>query len=111
MDWISIGNRIRRQREFLGYSREVLAERLDITPKFCSDIELGLKGMSVPTLCRFSEILNLSADYILFGKKEEISNSPAIAMLQQCPKDKLCFLENIIKEFMFSMEIDKSPRS
>ena len=65
MDWGEIGLRIRRQREFLGYTREQFAEMIDITPKFCSDIELGVKGMSVPTLCRVAEVLQLSADYIL----------------------------------------------
>ena len=47
MDWVSIGGRIRKQREFLGLTREQFAEKLDITPKFCSDIELGIKGMAV----------------------------------------------------------------
>ena len=28
MDWVSIGGRIRRQREFLGYTREQFAEML-----------------------------------------------------------------------------------
>ena len=28
MDWVSIGGRIRRQREFLGYTREQFAELL-----------------------------------------------------------------------------------
>lgn len=45
MDWASIGNRIRKQREYLGYTRETLAEKIDVTTKFCSDIELGIKGM------------------------------------------------------------------
>ena len=34
MDWVSIGGRIRKQREYLGLTREQLAEKLDITPKF-----------------------------------------------------------------------------
>ena len=51
MDWNAIGSRIRKQREYIGYTREQLAELLDVTPKFCSDIELGVKGMSIPTLC------------------------------------------------------------
>ncbi len=70
MDWVSIGGRIRRQREFLGYTREQFAELLDVTPKFCSDIELGVKGMSVQTLCRISEVLRLSTDFILFGREK-----------------------------------------
>ena len=59
MDWVSIGGRIRRQREYLGYTREQFAELLEVTPKFCSDIELGVKGMSVPTLCKIAHILRL----------------------------------------------------
>ena len=62
MDWGEIGLRIRRQREFLGYTREQFAEMIDITPKFCSDIELGVKGMSVPTLCRVAEVLQLCTE-------------------------------------------------
>ena len=50
MDWPAVGRRIRKQREYLGYTRERFAELLEVTPKFCSDIELGVKGMSVPTL-------------------------------------------------------------
>ena len=41
-----MGQRIRNQREFLGYTREQFAELIEKTPKFCSDIELGIKGMS-----------------------------------------------------------------
>ena len=104
MDWGSIGNRIRKQREYLGYTREVLAEKIEVTPKFCSDIELGVKGMSVPTLCRIAKVLNLSVDYILFGSSEDGNDSPAINMLRQCPGDKQKYLEDIIKAFMMAFE-------
>ncbi len=103
MDWVSVGSRIRRQREYLGFTREVLAEKVDITPKFCSDIELGIKGMSIPTLCRLANILNLSVDYILFGTVNEESFSPCVSMIKNCPADKLPYLEEIIKAFIFSI--------
>ena len=76
MDLLAIGTRIRSQREYLGYTREQLAEYLSVTPKFCSDIELGAKGMSVPTLCKISKILRLKTDYILFGKREVKFSEP-----------------------------------
>ena len=63
MNWVEIGARIRSQREAFGYTRETFAEMLDVTPKFCADIELGKKGMSVPTLCRIASVLKLSTDY------------------------------------------------
>lgn len=68
MDWIAIGKRIRQQREYMGLTREQFAEQIDVTPKFCSDIETGAKGMSIPTLCRISKVLRLSTDYIPLWK-------------------------------------------
>lgn len=103
MDWIAIGARIRKQREFLGYTRESFAEKLDVTPKFCSDIELGLKGMSVSTLCRISSILILSTDYILFGTDENQDTPPTQLMLQKCPTGKRKYLEEIIKFYMMAI--------
>lgn len=104
MEWEVIGKRIRNQREYLGYTREEFAEKLDVTPKFCSDIELGLKGMSVSTLCRISATLGLSTDFILFGCDEKADTSPAMLMLQQCPKEKLSYIEDIIKSYLKAIE-------
>ncbi len=101
MDWVAVGARIRKQREYLGYTRETLAEKIDVTPKFCSDIELGVKGMSVQTLCRLADVLSLSVDYILFGSTYE-AQSPIEEMLKTCPADKLPFLEEIVKTFILS---------
>ena len=104
MDWENVGKRIRKQRELLGYTREALAEKLEITPKFCSDIELGLKGMSVPTLCKISEVLGLSTDYILYGAVETDSLAPIIEVLKHCPDEKIPYLENIVRTFVRSCE-------
>ena len=102
MDWILIGKRIRKQREYLGYTRELFAEKLDVTPKFCSDIELGLKGMSVTTLCKISDILGISTDYILFGTHSEFKYDTVSQMVQKCPAEKRQYLEDIVKIFLLS---------
>ena len=107
MDWVSIGGRIRKQREFLGLTREQFAEKLDITPKFCSDIELGVKGMSVPTLCRIADTLNLSTDYILFGKntkKDPANGLEAITpMLESLTCGQFPYVEAILKTVIQAM--------
>lgn len=101
MDWISIGGRIRKQREFLGLTREQFAEKLDVTPKFCSDIELGIKGMSVPTLCKIAQTLSLSTDYILFGKdtkKEQARNMETLApIMAGLTSSQLPYVEAVLK--------------
>ena len=104
MDWGEIGLRIRRQREFLGYTREQFAEMIDITPKFCSDIELGVKGMSVPTLCRVAEVLQLSADYILLGDRRGTGDMrPIQRMLDVCTEAERRYAEEILKTFLMAM--------
>ena len=107
MDWVSIGGRIRKQREFLGLTREQFAEKLDITPKFCSDIELGLKGMSVPTLCRIADTLSLSTDYILFGKRTKKDQSKGLEtiapMLESLTSGQLPYIEAVLKTVIQAM--------
>ncbi len=104
MDWSAIGKRIRTQREFMGYTREQFAELLDVTPKFCSDIELGVKGMSVPTLCKISRVLRLSTDYILYGKGT-VEESNAIAlMLQSVTSTEREYAEKLLRTFLMAMD-------
>lgn len=107
MDWIAIGARIRSQREYLGYTRDQFAELLDVTPKFCSDIELGAKGMSIPTLCKISHILRLKTDYILFGKTEETFSEPLSLLLQSCTDNERTYAEQLLKTFLIAMNTKK----
>lgn len=103
MDWGAIGSRIRKQREYMGLSREQLAEMIDVTPKFCSDIELGVKGMSVPTLCRISQTLRLSTDYILFGQVDCSNPKQIELMLEQCSVAEYEYAEELLKVFFSAM--------
>lgn len=103
MDWGAIGSRIRKQREQFGYTREEFAEMLNVTPKFCADIELGNKGMSVQTLCKISDILKLSADYILFGSDRQAYSFPS-QLLQHCTPMEQKYAEDILKTFVLAMD-------
>ena len=105
LDFKKIGQRIRSQREFLGYTREQFAELIDKTPKFCSDIELGVKGMSLQTLNVIGNKLRLSADYILYGTvSEKEINNPIIKMLSSCPAHKRKYAEQILKNFLQALD-------
>lgn len=42
----SVGERIRELREIQNYTREALAEKVDISAKFLYEIEVGKKGNS-----------------------------------------------------------------
>lgn len=112
IDLKAIGRRIRFQREQLHYTREELAEKLDVSAKFCADIEYGMKGMSMMTLYKISEALNLSIDYILKGnngisipdaENRDIIESVA-ATLNSCNRIQLGRVEQLLKIFVSSVE-------
>jgi transcriptional regulator with XRE-family HTH domain len=101
---IEMGLRIRKQRELLGYTREKLAERLDVSPKFCSDIELGVKGMSIGTLVKLSQVLKLTTDYILLGNATNNNYDAIINMLNTCKPDKVKYAEEILKNYILALD-------
>lgn len=108
MDLKAIGRRIRFQREQMQLTREELAEKLEVSAKFCADIEYGMKGMSMNTLNRLSEILNLSTDYILKGNRdirvEKAENhdiiESVVATLNSCNRVQLGRVEQLLKIFV-----------
>lgn len=67
-----LGDAIRAARMKKGYTQEVFAEMLDITPVHLANIEGSRRKPSVPLLFRMMELLNLSVDALVFpGKTEE----------------------------------------
>ena len=104
LNLLEIGNRVRKQREILSYSREELAETLDVSTKFCADIELGVKGMSIHTLSKLSQILHISTDYILFGKNTETTPNNLSEIISQLPKEKIKYAEDILSSFVKAID-------
>lgn len=63
---IQIGKQIRLAREKHGLTQEEFAEAIDKTPQFISDLERGVYGVSIETLKKICETLQVSSDTILF---------------------------------------------
>lgn len=76
---LEIGERVRLTRVSRGLSRDELAEMLNISTLFLGYIECGQRGMSLTTLQNLCSVLNVSADYLLLGKKNEVSIDGEIA--------------------------------
>lgn len=92
-----VGKRIKYLREKNNYSRELFAEKIEISSKFLYEIEIGRKGFSVDILFRISMILNISCDYILMGKdKREISKELLNEIYDMPPLQKKYIQEILI---------------
>lgn len=106
LDIKEMGRRVRLRRELLGWSRDQLAEKIDVSGQFIADIEYGHKGMSIQTLYKLSQALNVSADYFLAGKVYEKDDEEAMrfreeirSTLDKCSTRQLKSVSQIVRIF------------
>ena len=62
---------------------------------------------SVPTLCKISKVLHLSADYILFGQLEQTPVDSFSLMLDRCTDTERTYAEQLVKTFVMAMDSKK----
>lgn len=84
MNLTDIGLRIKYCRKQKHMTQEAFAEITDLSPHFIYEIERGSKAMSLPTLGRILETLDVSADYLLYGEEFPEKAGP--------PSDRLSLL-------------------
>ena len=94
-----IGERIRREREKLGLTREKLAEIIDLSPLYIGQLERGERQMSLNTLMKISDCFHVPTDYLLKGAQacginyERQKNS----LIDRCSEEEILIIEDMIK--------------
>ncbi|HHY91222.1 MAG TPA: helix-turn-helix domain-containing protein [Clostridiales bacterium] len=63
-----IGQRIRKEREKFGLSREELAEIVGLSDYYIGQLERGERQMSLSALVKIANCFHISLDYLIFGK-------------------------------------------
>ena len=96
---IDIGEQIRAAREQAHLTQEQLAERIDVSVQFVSDLERGVVGISLTTLKKTCTVLGVTSDQLLFGTS---TNSQSSFFEMKCkelsPKQTFLLIE-IVKSF------------
>ena len=107
-----MGRRIRVIRERKEITREELAEKMDISPAFISDVEYGNKGMSIKNLYLLSQLLGVSAEYLLSGKLYSLDNDEEslrvheeiVSLLKECTPEQIESFRRISQIFADDMK-------
>lgn len=68
---VNMGVRIARRRKDLHLTQEQLAEKMGVSLQTVSCIELGKKAIRPENLANLCVHLEVTADYILYGKRNE----------------------------------------
>lgn len=97
----AMGQRLRRQRNRLGLTREQFAELADIGAGYYGQIEVGTSQMSIDTLIKVARTSRLSMEYILFGEgEEEPDRSSLQILLDSCSARELRLAEKVLQLFL-----------
>lgn len=86
-----IGERVRSARLAKHLSQAELAEKLDVTPTYISNLEQGKNTMSILVFQKITEALNVSADWLLRANTPElaqISDAEITALLEDCDAEE-----------------------
>lgn len=93
---MEMGNRLRIARETAGFTQEYLAELVDVSVQYMSDLERGKVGASLSTFRKLCTTLLVSSDYLLLGSEEKNDLSDVIERLRYLNPRQLEIVENMI---------------
>ena len=72
VNYEDVGNKIRERRNFLKVTQENLANDINVSASFISDIENGRRKMSLETMIKISIALKTSLDYFVLDNVKDI---------------------------------------
>lgn len=70
MDYVKLGEKIKKERVRNRLTQEMLAEMADITSSYVGQIERGERKVTLSKLVRIANVLNVSVDYLLSDTAE-----------------------------------------
>lgn len=105
---LEFGHRVKQLRENLNLSRKDFAEIIDISEYFLVQVELGKRGVSNLTLCKMSERLCTTTDYLLTGRTGGSDISAITSLLERIDEPFLLGAELLLKGYINSISYIKA---
>ena len=104
-----IGKRIAHRRNQLGLTQEQAAEKSGLSPQFFSCVESGIKNMRAESIIKVSQAMDVSTDYLLLGKSNDLDHNYLIELLKPLDEVQLKCMEEIIKNYLIACGYMDSP--
>ena len=99
---VKVGAGIQNARENAGLTQDQLSEMIGVSPNHLSAVERGVYGISLENLQKICNLLNVSADYIIFGNSP---NSDALAIAKRIQDTDPRYKEHILKGLNILLEM------
>ena len=94
---IDMGIRIAQRRKELRLTQEQLAEKMGVSLQTVSCIELGKKAIRPENLANLCTCLQISADYVLYGKRNQLQMDDTISKLSALKPEAYHVVQSMIE--------------
>lgn len=92
-----MGKRIAQRRKELHLTQEQLAEKMGVSLQTISCIELGKKAVRPENLANLCTYLNVTADYILYGRRNEQQMNDTVLKLSALGQEEYQVVQTMIE--------------
>ena len=100
---VLVGANIKREREKAGFTQDQFSELLGIGSKSLSSIERGVVGVSLTTLLKICDILNISSNVLLYEQSQKNNADSIVQQLEALNAEQFKIasdvMSNLIKAF------------
>ncbi len=104
LNYTQIGKRIKEKRTSLHITQEKLAEKIDVSPSYVSEIERGTSISSLAVMTKIATTLDLNLDYLIWGINSKNIDETFSEIIKSIPeKDHKLYIDicqNISKSFI-----------
>lgn len=94
---IDMGIRIAQRRKELRLTQEQLAEKMGVSLQTVSCIELGKKAIRPENLANLCTCLNVTADYVLYGKRNQQQMDDTVSKLSALTPEEYRVVQSMIE--------------
>ena len=92
----AMGIRIAQRRKELRLTQEQLSDKMGVSLQTVSCIELGKKAIRPENLANLCNYLDVSTDYILYGKRNKQQMGDTVTKLSELDRQAYCTVEALI---------------
>jgi transcriptional regulator with XRE-family HTH domain len=96
IDYKLIGKNIRSYRKKKGITQEQLAELTELSTNHISHVEIGSTPISLPALISICEVLDITADQILYENLTQLNISVINAQINEVFHDASTFEQTVM---------------
>ena len=108
IDYKAIGRRIHKHRKNIHMTQAVLAEKLDVSESFVSQVERGTAKVSLQRLDQIAEILNVDIS-LLVSNIGNIENGKLFSEIDEIIKEWPDFEKEILVRVLTSIDKEIKP--